>query len=114
MRQLVVGLAIMLVSLGWGRCSFGQEVPSPRGELRIVDKSPVIWISMTFNVFEHLVEADPQGQIVPRLATDWRWIDERTLEIKLCGLGSPGDRGQQDAGARGLHRDAGDPRPDGL
>ena len=41
MRQLVVGLAIMLVSLGWGRCSFGQEVPSPRGELRIVDKSPV-------------------------------------------------------------------------
>ena len=61
MRQLVVGLAIMLVSLGWGRCSFGQEVPSPRGELRIVDKSPVNWISMTFNVFEHLVEARPRG-----------------------------------------------------
>lgn len=83
MKQLVVGLAIMLVSLGWGRCGFGQEVPSPRGELRIVDKSPVNWISMTFNVFEHLVEADPQGQMVPRLATDWRWIDDRTLEIKL-------------------------------
>jgi ABC-type transport system substrate-binding protein len=83
MRQLIVGLAIMLVSLGWGRCGFGQEVPSPRGELRIVDKSPVNWISMTFNVFEHLVEAGPQGQMVPRLATDWRWIDDRTLEIKL-------------------------------
>jgi ABC-type transport system substrate-binding protein len=83
MKQLVVGLAIMLVSLEWGRCGFGQEVPSPRGELRIVDKSPVNWISMTFNVFEHLVEADPQGQMVPRLATDWRWIDDRTLEIKL-------------------------------
>jgi ABC-type transport system substrate-binding protein len=83
MKQLVVGVAIMLVSLGWGRCGFGQEVPSPRGELRIVDKSPVNWISMTFNVFEHLVEADPQGQLVPRLATDWGWIDDRTLEIKL-------------------------------
>jgi hypothetical protein len=34
MRRLVVGLVIMLVSLGWGRCSFGQEVPSPRAELR--------------------------------------------------------------------------------
>src|SRR5215216_5139292 len=46
MRQLAVGLAIMLVSLGWGRCSFGQEVPSPRTELRIMDMSPLNWISM--------------------------------------------------------------------
>lgn len=83
MRQLVVGLAIMLVSLGWGRCSFGQEVPSPRGELRIVDKSPVNWISMTFNVFEHLMEADVGGELVPRLATGWRWRTDRTLEVTL-------------------------------
>jgi ABC-type transport system substrate-binding protein len=83
MRQLVVGLAIMLVSLGWGRCSFGQEVPSPRGELRIVDKSPVNWISMTFNVFEHLMEADVGGELVPRLATGWRWLTDRTLEVTL-------------------------------
>src|SRR4051794_8024727 len=48
MRRLVGGLVIMLVSLGWGRFSFGQEVPSPRAELRIGDKSPVNWISMTF------------------------------------------------------------------
>jgi hypothetical protein len=61
MKQLVVGLAIVLISLGWGRCGFGQEVPSPHGELRIVDKSPVNWISMTFNVFEHLMEADVGG-----------------------------------------------------
>jgi ABC-type transport system substrate-binding protein len=83
MRQLAVGLAIMLVSLGWGRCSFGQEVPSPRGELRIVDKSPVNWISITFNVFEHLMEADVGGELVPRLATDWRWLTDRTLEVTL-------------------------------
>jgi ABC-type transport system substrate-binding protein len=83
MRPLVVGLAIMLVSFGWGRCSFGQEVPTPRGELRIVDKSPVNWISMTFNVFEHLMEADVGGELVPRLATSWRWLDDRTLEVTL-------------------------------
>jgi len=83
MRQLVVGLAIMLVSLGWGRCSFGQEVPSPRGELRIVDKSPANWISMTFTVFEHLMEADVGGELVPRLATGWRWLTDRTLEVTL-------------------------------
>jgi ABC-type transport system substrate-binding protein len=99
MRQLVVGLAIMLVSLGWGRRSFGQEVPSPRGELRIVDKSPVNWISMTFNVFEHLVEADPQGQMVPRLATDWRWIDDRTEEV----LGTV-DRERQQQAIRQMER----------
>ena len=83
MRQLVVGLAIMLVSLGWGRYSFGQEVPAPRGELRIVDKSPVNWISTTFNVFEHLMEADVVGELVPRLASGWRWLTDRTLEVTL-------------------------------
>jgi ABC-type transport system substrate-binding protein len=38
---------------------------------------------MTFSVFEPLVEADPQGQLVPRLVTGWRWLEDRTLEIKL-------------------------------
>ena len=73
----------MLVNLGWGRCSFGQEVPSPSGELRIVDKSPVNWISMTFNVFEHLMEADVGGELVPRLASGWSWLTDRTLEVTL-------------------------------
>ena len=83
MKQLIIGLASILVSLGWGACGFGQGVPTPRGELRIVDKSPVNWISMTFNVFEHLMEADSKGQLVPRLATSWRWLDDRTLQVQL-------------------------------
>jgi hypothetical protein len=37
-----------------------------------MNKSPVNWISMTFNVFEHLMEADVGGELVPRLATSWR------------------------------------------
>ena len=81
MKHLVVGsIVLLLATLGWGESGFGQERPVPRGELRIVDKSPVNWISLTFNVFEHLVEPDVSGQLVPRLATGWRWLNDRTLD----------------------------------
>ena len=39
-----------------------------------MDKSPANWVSLTFNVFEHLLEIDAQGNLVPRLATGWRWL----------------------------------------
>jgi len=84
MKHLVVSsIVLLLVALGWGESSFGQERPAPRGELHIVDKSPVNWISLTFNVFEHLVEPDVSGQLVPRLASGWRWLNDRTLEVTL-------------------------------
>jgi len=84
MRKLFVGsIAILLVTFGWRESSFGQERPVPRGELRIVDKSPVNWVSLTFNVFEHLMETDVGGKVVPRLATGWRWLDDRNLEVTL-------------------------------
>ncbi len=28
-------------------------------------------------------ELDKDGELVPRLATSWRWLDELTLEVKL-------------------------------
>jgi ABC-type transport system substrate-binding protein len=80
-KLLIAGLA--LVTLGAGAGSFGQTVPAPRGELRVVDKNPLNWISITYNVFEHLIEPDRDGKLVPRLATGWRWLDDRTLEVKL-------------------------------
>ena len=84
MKQLIMSsLTIMLVTLGWSGGSVGEQGPAPLGELRIVDKSPVNWISMTFNVFEHLMEADVGGKLVPRLATGWRWLNDRTLEATL-------------------------------
>jgi peptide/nickel transport system substrate-binding protein len=84
MKQLIVGsIVLLLVILGWGESNFGQERPVPRGELRIVDKNPANWVSLTFNVFEHLMEVGPEGKLVPRLATGWRWLDDRTLEITL-------------------------------
>ena len=84
MKKLIISsLTIMLVTLGWGGHSRGEQGPAPLGELRIVDKSPVNWISMTFNVFEHLMEADVGGKLVPRLATGWRWLNDHTLEVTL-------------------------------
>ena len=84
MKQLVVGsIILLLVTLGWGESSFGQERPVPRGELHIVDKNPSNWVSLTFNVFEHLMETDVGGKLVPRLATGWRWLTDRTLEVTL-------------------------------
>ena len=82
-KLCVSSIVLLLVTCGWGASGFGQERPVPRGELRIVDKSPVNWISLTFNVFEHLIEADVEGKWVPRLATGWRWLDNRTLECTI-------------------------------
>ena len=76
-------LILMLCIFGWSASSFGQEVPTPRGELRIVDKNPANWASVVFNVFDHLIEINTDGTLVPRLATGWQWLDDRTLEVTL-------------------------------
>ena len=84
MHKLLVGsMILMFCALGWGTSSVGQEVPAPRGELRIVDTDPLNWAWITWNVFEHLVELDKDGKLVPRLATAWQWLDDRTLEMTL-------------------------------
>ena len=84
MRKLTFGsIVLVLVTFGWGNRGVGQPVPTPQGELRIVDKAPDNWISITFNVMEHLLEFAPDGTLVPRLATRWRWLDDRTLEVTL-------------------------------
>ena len=84
MKQLVVGsLILVLVTLGWGTVSTGEQRPVPQGELRIVDKNSLNWVAIVYNVFEHLMELDKDGTLVPRLATGWRWLDDRTLEVTL-------------------------------
>jgi ABC-type transport system substrate-binding protein len=84
MKNLVAGsMVFMLITLGGISDSFGEQVPAPRGELRIVDKSPVNWIWIAFNVLEHLIELDKEGKLVPGLATGWRWLDDHTLEVSL-------------------------------
>jgi ABC-type transport system substrate-binding protein len=38
---------------------------------------------VTLHVFEHLIEPDKNGKLVPRLATKWQWVDDRTLDVTL-------------------------------
>ena len=84
MKQFIVGsIVLVLVLFGWGDRSFGEGAQEPRGELRVVDKSPLNWASITYNVFEHLITLDKDGKLVPRLATGWQWLDDRTLEVTL-------------------------------
>src|SRR4029453_12671914 len=84
MKNLVVGsIVLMLITLGWSERSVGEQVPTPQGELRVVDKSPLTWASIRLNVFEHLITLDKDGKLVPRLATGWQWLDDRTLEVTL-------------------------------
>ena len=79
----VGGLVLFIVNLGFASASFAQSPLAPRGEIRVVDKSPNNWIYLTWHVFEHLLELDKNGVLVPRLATSWKWLDDRTLEFKL-------------------------------
>jgi ABC-type transport system substrate-binding protein len=84
MKRYVVGSIVLLrVTLGWGERGMGEQVPTPRGELRIVDKDSQNYASIAWNIFDHLVEIDKEGKLVPRLATSWRWLDDRTLEMTL-------------------------------
>ena len=84
MKKFVVGgIVLALVTWGWGTRSVGEQRPAPRGELHVVDKSPVNWQYIVLNTFEHLVEVGKDGTLVPRLASGWRWLDDRTLEMTL-------------------------------
>jgi len=84
MQKLVwCSTVTMLVILGWLSPGMGDQAPAPRGELRVVDRDPFNWVSITYNVMEHLMEHDKDGALLPRLATAWRWLDDRTLEVAL-------------------------------
>jgi len=84
MQKLFVGSVILVLSIfGWSASSFEKEVSAPRGELRIVDKNPANWAWITYNVFEHLIEIDKDGNLVPGLATSWQWLDDHSLEVTL-------------------------------
>ena len=84
MQKLIVGsMTCMLIIFGWSTRSIGEQAPAPRGELHIVDKHPGNWASVTLHVFEHLIELDKDGKLVPRLATSWQWRNDRTLDVTL-------------------------------
>ena len=79
----ISSLIFLLITLGCVGISLGEQPPAPQGELRVVDTSPRNWASIVYNVMEHLMELDENGRLVPRLATEWRWLNDRTLEVTL-------------------------------
>ncbi len=84
MLQHLVGSVILLcLTLAWGTHSLSAQAPAPHGELRIVDSNRYNFITIVHNVFEHLMELDKDGKLVPRLAAEWHWRDDRTLEVRL-------------------------------
>ena len=82
-KRIVGSMVLACCVLSWSVPGMGEQPPAPRGELRIVDKHPWNWVWITQNVFEHLMALDKHGTYVPRLATRWRWLDDRTLEVQL-------------------------------
>lgn len=84
MQKLVAGSVVCMLVTLWGSSGgFGEQAPAPQGELRIVDKNPANFAWMTYNVLEHLIEADKDGKLVPGLAVSWQWLDDRALEVTL-------------------------------
>ena len=76
-------MLLVLCTCGWTLTARAEQGPAPRGELRIVDKRSSNRWSIENHVIESLVELSPDGTLVPRLASGWRWRDARTLEVTL-------------------------------
>ena len=83
LRPILAGVVLASGAVVWPVSGVSPKPPAPQGELRIVDNDSDNYVSITLNVMEHLMEIDPGGRLVPRLATAWRWLDEQTLEVKL-------------------------------
>ena len=59
----------------------GSSRWSTQNTVRVVDPSPVNWLSITWNTMEEPNRVDHAGQGQPSLATDSTWVDDHTLEM---------------------------------
>lgn len=78
-KIFAVSVILLLVATGWRvevdfkpTSTFGQEIQAPRGELRVVDKDVSNWAWIASNVFEHFIEVNKDGKLMPGLATSWQ------------------------------------------
>lgn len=54
----------------------------------MVDPSELNWLYITYNTVEELVRLDPAGNIEPAAMSDYRWIDDRALEVATSARAS--------------------------
>ena len=55
----------------------------PHNTVRVVDPSPVNWLSLTWNTMEEPNRVDHAGIGQGSLAKDFTWVDDETLEMNI-------------------------------
>jgi peptide/nickel transport system substrate-binding protein len=73
-------LLIVLLQLSWAQ---ERHPRRPQGTLRVAHFGLLASSGPLDNYAEYLVGLDKDNNWVPELAEDWRWIDDKTLELKL-------------------------------
>ena len=73
--SLSIELSVPCLAKDW-------KVRRTRGIIKVVHLD-LVSSSLTQNYAEGLVRVDKENNIVPSLAEDWRWVDDRTIEFKL-------------------------------
>lgn len=61
----------------------GHEPETPAGAIRVVDPSPLNWLSITHNTCEALFRVEPDGHPAPAGTSSYTWIDSHALEIQI-------------------------------
>lgn len=53
------------------------------GTVHVVDPSPLNWLYVLYNCAEEPVRVNAAGHVEPAAMREYRWVDDRTLEIEL-------------------------------
>ena len=56
---------------------------NPQGEIRVVDRSPLNWLYITYNTVEEFIRTDEKGLITPAAMKSFEWIDELTIDVEI-------------------------------
>jgi len=60
-----------------------QVASNPIGKIKVVDPNPLNWLYITYNTVEEFIRAGQDGKTQPAAMQSYRWIDNRTLEIRV-------------------------------
>jgi len=61
----------------------GSQYGDPQGSWDPIDTFLLAWGEVASNIYNGLTYRGPDLKLVPGLATEWKWVDDKTLEFKL-------------------------------